>query len=303
MRASRTFRVIFGIIVLILFGAYSYMRYTTSPHSSDFDEENARTYSEWLALAGVDAAPAEQTQQEVVVEEPVALEQETQTEAPAELPAEQIQQEPVVEEPAAPALPAIDINSWEYMLVNDANRLTAQDFPPQVVTVSDSQCPVDSRIAEPLMAMAQACKDAGNSVYLSSGYRSYSEQAANFTRVCNNNGVADGKDANGFYITMPAGASEHQTGLACDITDRYYEIKNASLENTATFQWLKANCTDFGFILRFPQDKQEITGVMYEPFHFRYVGVEVAKYMTENNLCLEEFVALYKPELAVAPAA
>ena len=110
MRASRTFRVIFGIIVLILFGAYSYMRYTTSPHSSDFDEENARTYSEWLALAGVDAVPAEQTQQEVVVEEPAALEQETQTEAPAELPAE----EPVVEEPAAPALPAIDINSWEY---------------------------------------------------------------------------------------------------------------------------------------------------------------------------------------------
>ena len=134
----------------------------------------------------------------------------------------------------------------------------------------------------------------GNTVYLSSGYRSYSEQAANFTRVCNNNGVADGKDANGFYITMPAGASEHQTGLACDITDRYYEIKNASLENTATFQWLKANCTDYGFILRFPQDKQDITGVMYEPFHFRYVGVEVAEYMTENNLCLEEFVALYQ---------
>jgi len=303
MRTSRTFRVIFGIFVLILFGAYSFMRYTTSPHSSDFDSENAHIYTEWKAQQEADAAAELQFQKDIAAwreeQDALALQAIAEAEAQAQAPAE----EAVAEEPAAPALPAIDINSWEYILVNDANRLTAQDFPPQVVTVSDSQCPVDSRIAEPLMAMAQACKDAGYSVYLSSGYRSYSEQAANFTRVCNNNGVADGKDANGFYITMPAGASEHQTGLACDITDRYYEIKNASLENTATFQWLKANCTDFGFILRFPQDKQDITGVMYEPFHFRYVGVEAAKYMTENNLCLEEFVALYKPELAAVPAA
>lgn len=292
MKGSRTFRVIFGILVLILFGAYSYMRYTTSPHSSDFDSENAFVYSEVLAQL-----EAEAQQQEQAAAQPV--------ETPA--PTEEVvaTPEPVVETPAPEDLkPAIDINSWEYVLVNDANRLTGEDFPPQVVTVSDSQCPVDSRIAEPLMAMAEACKAAGYNVYLSSGYRSYSEQAANFTRVCNNNGVADGKDANGFYITMPAGASEHQTGLACDITDRYYEIKNASLENTDTFQWLKANCTDYGFILRFPQDKQDITGVMYEPFHFRYVGVEVAKYMTENNLCLEEFVALYRSEPApeAAPA-
>lgn len=302
MRASRIFRVIFGIFVLILFGAYSYMRYTTSPHSRDFDTQNARTYAEWAAMQESDAAAELQYQQDLAKwrEEQAALIQQAQADVAA--PEEVAVEEPVAEEPAAPALPAIDIDSWEYVLVNDANRLTAQDFPPNVITVSDSQCPIDSRIAEPLMAMAQACKDAGNSVYLSSGYRSYSEQSANFTRVCNNNGVADGKDANGFYITMPAGASEHQTGLACDITDRYYEIKNASLENTATFQWLKANCTDYGFILRFPQDKQDITGVMYEPFHFRYVGVEVAKYMTENNLCLEEFVALYRGDTA-APTA
>lgn len=291
MKGSRTFRVIFGIFVLILFGAYSFMRYTTSPHSSDFDSENAFIYSE--ALARIEAEAELQAQQQAQAAAQAAMATPVPTEEPAATP------EPVVETSAPEDLkPDIDITSWEYVLVNDANRLTGADFPPQVVNVSESQCPVDSRIAEPLMAMAEACKAAGNSVYLSSGYRSYADQAANFTRVCNNNGVPDGKDYNGFYITMPAGASEHQTGLACDITDRYYEIKNASLENTATFQWLKANCTDYGFILRFPQDKQEITGVMYEPFHFRYVGVEVAKYMTENNLCLEEFVALYRPDVA-----
>jgi len=301
MRTSRTFRVIFGIFVLILFGAYSYMRYTTSPHSSDFDSEHAQIYTEWKARSEADAAAELQFQKDIAAwrEEQAALAEQEQAEAAAQA---EVPAEVPVEEPAAPALPAVDINSWELILVNDQNRLGSDFFPPEVVNLSDSQCPVDSRIAEPLMAMAQACKDAGYNVYLSSGYRSYSEQSANFIRVCNNNGVADGKDANGFYITMPAGASEHQTGLACDITDRYYEIKNASLENTDTFQWLKANCTDYGFILRFPKDKEAITGVMYEPFHFRYVGVEVAKYMTENNLCLEEFVALYKGDTAVPTA-
>lgn len=303
MRTSRTFRVLFGIVVLILFATYSYLRYTTSPHSSDFDSENAYVYSEVLAqlAAEAEAQALAQSQPQIPTEMDPAAQP---IEAPAEEAVEEEPEEGIEEEPGL-ILPEIDISSWEYVLVNDANRLTAEDFPPQVVTVSESQCPVDSRIAEPLMAMAQACKDAGHNVYLSSGYRSYSEQAANFTRVCNNNGVADGKDYNGFYITMPAGASEHQTGLACDITDRYYEIKNASLENTDTFQWLKANCTDYGFILRFPKDKETVTGVMYEPFHFRYVGVEVAKFMTENNLCLEEFVALYQQEVPAetAPAA
>ena len=196
-----------------------------------------------------------------------------------------------------PTPPDIDINSWEYILVNGENLLDASYVPPLVVNVSESKCPVDSRIADALMAMAEDTKAQGLTVYLSSGYRSYNEQAANFQRVCANNGVTDGKDAQGYYITMPAGGSEHQTGLCCDITDRYYQIKNASLENTAMFQYMNEHCHEFGFILRFPKDKGEITGVMYEPFHFRYVGVEAATYIKENNLCLEEFVALYTGEM------
>ena len=87
------------------------------------------------------------------------------------------------------------------------------------------------------------------------GYRSYSEQAQNFTRVCNNNGVSDGKDSNGHYITMPAGCSEHQSGLACDITDVYREIKNSEIENTDTYKWLLEHCAEYGFIHRFPSGK------------------------------------------------
>ena len=277
---NRIGRIIVAIVFLIGFAFYTYDQEKMSKHSVDVEH--------WGEAGGLKKGEFETG--EIFVEDTLNI----MNEQVGEQAAAEATPEPTPE--PTPALPEFDITSWELMLVNDANRLGSGDAPPTVVTVSASQCPVDSRIEEPLMAMAQACIDAGNSVYLSSGYRSYSEQAANFTRVCNNNGVADGKDANGFYITMPAGASEHQTGLAVDITDRYYEIKNSSLENTDTFKWLKDNCTEYGFILRFPSDKQDITGVMYEPFHFRYVGVEAAKYMTENNLCLEEFVALYKEQ-------
>ena len=205
-----------------------------------------------------------------------------------------------------PAPPDIDVNSWEFMLVNGDNSIDQYEpeqlaYLNQTASETDIQtsyhanrCPVDERIAQPLLDMALGCKEAGLPVFLSSGYRSYSEQAQNFTRVCNNNGVSDGKDSNGHYITMPAGCSEHQSGLACDITDVYREIKNSEIENTDTYKWLLEHCAEYGFIHRFPSGKEDVTGVMYEPFHFRYVGVEAAKYITENNICFETFVSLYR---------
>ncbi len=208
-----------------------------------------------------------------------------------------------------PEPPDIDISSWEYTLVNGEHSI-GRYAPEQLaylnMTLADTEIRtaydggrqvVDLRIAEPLIAFCQGCRDAGLSVYLSSGYRSYSDQAANFQRICQNNGVSDGKDGAGHYITMPPGCSEHQLALCCDITDRYYQIKSASMvEPTETFQWLNAHCAEYGFILRFPAGKEDITGVMYEPWHFRYVGQEAARYITENQLCLEEFLALYGVE-------
>ena len=190
-----------------------------------------------------------------------------------------------------PTPPDIDINSWEYMLVNGENSIN--DYAPENLVELEGQM-FDSRIIEPLTAMADDTRAQGLSVYLSSGYRSYNDQAANFVRVCQNNGVSDGKDSNGFYITMPAGCSEHQTGLCCDITDIYYPTKNRTLENTEMFKYMSQHCQEFGFIVRFPDGKEPVTGVMYEPFHFRYVGLEAAAYITENNITLEEFVSLYK---------
>ena len=190
-----------------------------------------------------------------------------------------------------PKPPDIDANSWEFILANGENSI-AEYAPPEAVNLEGQV--IDKRIEEPLKAMAADTRAQGLSVYLSSGYRSYSDQAANFIRVCNNNGVSDGKTADGFYITMPAGCSEHQTGLCCDITDVYYPTKNASLENTAMFQYMSKHCHEFGFIVRFPKGLEKTTGVMYEPFHFRYVGVEAATYIMENGICLETFLSLYR---------
>ena len=209
------------------------------------------------------------------------------------------------------APPNIDINSWEYLLVNADNPLP-EDYEPEQFgyinrtlserDVQTSYYPaqrdtyVDLRIAQALVDFCGAAKDALNLeiVYLTSCFRSYQSQVENFNRVCAANGVPDGKDKNGFYITMPAGCSEHQSGLCADIVDKWYGTLRAAEQQDKPLQvWLRTNCQDYGFILRFPEGKEKITGVMYEPWHFRYVGVDAAKYIMENNLCLEEFIALY----------
>ena len=207
-----------------------------------------------------------------------------------------------------PAPPEIDVTSWEYVLVNGEHSI--EQYKPEqfgylnpTIDAFDVQTTynpnrvdsaVDVRIGQALLDMCVAAEESGLDVYLTSCYRSYESQADNFLRVCAANGVSDGKDADGHYITMPAGCSEHQSGLCADIVDKWYGTLRAAEQRDKPLQiWLAANCQDYGFILRFPEGKEDITGVMYEPWHFRYVGETAAKYIMENNLCLEEFLSLY----------
>lgn len=183
--------------------------------------------------------------------------------------------------------PDIDITSWEYLLVNAENNIG--DYVPELTTLEGSH-KFDSRAVESLIAFIDAARAEGLSVFLSSSYRPYSEQEYLYNRK-----VAQyGDPAVAATIVAPPGTSEHQSGLCADITDIYYATKDRSLENTALFKWMKANCQDYGFILRYPDGKQDVTGIIYEPWHFRYVGVEAATYIMENDLTLEEFVELYK---------
>jgi LAS superfamily LD-carboxypeptidase LdcB len=199
-------------------------------------------------------------------------------------------EELVVDETDDNGLPDVDLTSWELMLVNTDSTLESTYEPPEIAYLDSNQCPVDSRIAEALTAFAEAARAEGLPVYLSSGYRPYSEQQYLYQRK-----ISQGYSAEeAATIVAVPGTSEHQTGLSCDITDVYRETKDSSLEQTDTYKWLVEHCQEYGFIVRYPNDKQEITNIIYEPWHFRYVGVEAATYIMENNLCLEEFLALYE---------
>ena len=318
MKANRVVRVIIGLLVLAIFLAYFQIRASYSPMSGDITGPNWEEYLRINFNMRPDGslieepAPAPEAEPAPAAAAPALEAQPAEPAEPAPTPAPTVDPASPYGQALAnaaarglPEPPMLDVNSWELMLVNADHSIDQYEpaelaYLNQTVDETDIQyayngyrCAVDSRIAENLLNMALACKNAGLPVYLSSGYRSYNEQAANFQRVCQNNGITDGKNAEGHYITMPAGCSEHQSGLCCDITDFYREIKNDSIAETATVQWLAQNCADYGFVLRFPVDKREITHVMGESWHFRYVGAEAARYMTDNNLCLEEFLGLY----------
>ena len=237
------------------------------------------------------APPAEQSAPQPPVEEPA---QPAEPEEPAQTPEEPVEP-PVEETPELPPeepveeendLPEIDLDSWEMILANPTHNI--EEYTPETVNVEGQ--PVDHRIVEPLNAFMAAARAEGLSVYLSSAYRDYATQNYLYNRKIQQYG----DPAVAARIVAPPGTSEHQTGLALDITDRYYEMKDASLANTALFQWMSAHCHEYGFIVRYPEDKQDITGIIYEPWHFRYVGVEAATYIMENGICFEEFLALYE---------
>ena len=100
-------------------------------------------------------------------------------------------------------------------------------------------------------------------------------------------------DRAAMWVARP-GTSEHQTGLAVDIVDMSYQILDEQQESTPVQIWLMAHCAEYGFILRYPADKSALTGISYEPWHYRYVGTEAAKEIMENRSCLEEYLLRQK---------
>ena len=94
-------------------------------------------------------------------------------------------------------------------------------------------------------------------------------------------------------IVAVPGTSEHHTGLAMDVVTPSYQRLNSGYANTDAAKWLKANAAKYGFILRYPEDKTEITKIIFEPWHYRYVGVEYASFIMSEGICFEEFIELY----------
>lgn len=192
--------------------------------------------------------------------------------------------------------PDIDISSWEYILANDGKSI-GYYTPPQTVPIEGTAHYFDSRALDALNDFIQGATDAGFTPYIMAAYRTYSAQEY----------ILNGKASQLAWPDYPTeedveqartivaypGTSDHQTGLAVDITDKLYSKMDAAQMDQELLSWLSEHCAEYGFILRYPSNKVLITG-WDEAWHFRYVGKVAAKYIMENNLCLEQFLELYK---------
>lgn len=174
------------------------------------------------------------------------------------------------------------------LLVNADNPIP-EDFKPDVTEIAGSEYQFDrSAVGKLNQMMAQAYSD-GVILYPVSAYRSTESQTRNFNKKLEENKAAGYSDEEAYamtaqYIAVP-GTSEHSLGLAVDLNSL-----DESFENTAQFKWLIEHCAEYGFILRYPKDKEDITGIAYEPWHYRYVGEDHAAKIMEQGLCLEEYV-------------
>lgn len=221
---------------------------------------------------------------------------------PAEEPAEETQTEELApaEEPAAPASsslptpPEVDVTDWSLRLVRKDHPLPA-DFVPDLMDIENDQ-QFDSRVGKHLVKLIEDARAAGYTVFVCSGYRSYETQHFIYwTHVSDymDEGMTqeEAEAASSLEVSYPGG-SEHQLGLAADILEYQDQDMQPYIGGSGLMQWLEEHCADYGFIVRYPEGKTDITGVEYEPWHLRYVG-PCARYIMENDLCLEEFLALY----------
>ncbi len=189
-------------------------------------------------------------------------------------------------------LPDVSSSDWELVLVNRDN-ITAE-MNPDLTQIDNIY--VDSRIADNVRNFLAAAQAIDSSEHLISGYRSVAYQEELFNSYVSQEMAADPsltQEAAEELVktySQPAGASEHQTGLAIDMST----VDSLNESDANVVAQVAAIAPEYGFVLRFPEGKSDSTGVDYEDWHFRYVGVESAKYMTENNLTLEEYVALLK---------
>ncbi|KAF1297700.1 peptidase M15 [Enterococcus sp. JM4C] len=200
-------------------------------------------------------------------------------------------------------LPNISTSDWALVLVGPENKLTTEVNEENLVALSNGY-EVDKRIADSYEKMSEAATKANHPLVIISAFRSVAYQQTVFDQEVNVIMSRDGLDEEAAIaetkktVTEP-GYSEHHTGLAVDVVDESWynnypkEVLEEGFGKQPGAQWLAENAPEFGFIVRYPKGKEAITKIDYEPWHLRYVGKESAKYITENDLTLEEYLKLF----------
>ena len=192
-----------------------------------------------------------------------------------------------------PVYANMEISDWKMILVN-RDYILPDGYMPELapcITDDPDSLKLDYRVAPYYNEMYLAALEDGIELTPVSGYRSVERQTRNFENkiqkyIDEGYGKIEATQM-AATIILPPGTSEHNAGLAMDICSLY-----ESFEDTDEFAWLSENAADYGFILRYPEDKQDITKIIYEPWHWRYVGVEAAKEMKASGQCLEEYLGV-----------
>lgn len=178
------------------------------------------------------------------------------------------------------------------VLVNKENALS-QDYDSSLRSICNGRLKASSYLYDALTDMLHDAGEAGYSFWIPSAYRSRQWQQSlvnQDVRKFMEQGMSEEEALEKtLEETMPAGHSEHETGLALDILCSDNMNMDISQEQSAGNIWLREHCHEYGFILRYPKEDEEITGISYEPWHFRYVGKEAAGFIVEHGLTLEEF--------------
>lgn len=182
---------------------------------------------------------------------------------------------------------------WNLLLVNREQKLP-QGFSVALASIQGGQYQVDARCVDALEQMLADCRAAGFSPAVCSAYRTEQEQRLLFNRetarwMALGMPLTEAQRAAAKSTAVP-GTSEHQTGLAVDLVDSNYWGLDEAQASMPAQKWLMEHCWEYGFILRYPSDKEAVTGIVYEPWHYRYVGLQAARTIHEQGLCLEEYL-------------
>ena len=194
-----------------------------------------------------------------------------------------------------PSVAVVDNEKWNLLLVNQKYILPT-DYTVQTAEIKGGGQSLDHRVVPHYNKMVAAAEADGISLIPVSGYRSLSRQKTNFTRKIDyysslGYSKAEATRLAAKIVLMP-GTSEHNAGLAMDFGTNGNYTFDENFANTDAFRWLSENAADYGFILRYEEDTQDITMVTYEPWHWRYVGVDVAKEIKAQGVTLEEYLGM-----------
>lgn len=188
---------------------------------------------------------------------------------------------------------------WRLILVNKQHPIP-DDYELKLGSINTprGRMKCDRRIISDLNKMFEDAKEDGINLVVCSPYRPSSRQDYLFDKKVKNYIKQGNSYMDAYYLTAQAvtipGASEHEIGLALDIVSDKYSGLNEGFGASDAGIWLEKHCTEYGFVIRYPLGKESVTGIEFEPWHFRYVGKKTAKVMKEQNLCLEEFTELVK---------